>query len=321
MGRHEEKWQPFRQTLNKTFGSFLLPKNDINAYIGVEKQNDWYYNTQNTYWLITMTTVDNELPNGFAITKETDGYAVKFPKALLDQFKPHFKGAKWRSASLTWLIGSRSKTKFLLWAKEMADEAIKLEALDALETQESIEQFIASLQKDKIEVLKDRVQELSRHEALQDEYNDAQYALKELEKTMKSLMDSLEKRRSTKSLLQSSLEKIEALQSQRNELQTEAAKELSEIKVMVHKAIDVQAVRDAYNEIAKRFGKVGSRIRHEFEEAQDKIREQQQVLHSIGLHSEGMQQMYTMNMNRPDRDKLPPFDSIYEIVEYETDDD
>lgn len=259
---------------------------------------------------------ESTLPQGYSIEKTTDGFAVKFPKELLNYFKPQFRGAIWRSSSLTWLIGSRSKKKFETWALEMADKAIEFEVKNDLKTDEDVDKYIAELQVLKIQILTNKIELALGDDELSDQYADAQNKLTVLGKTVKTLEETLKKRLKTKALLTTKLSDVDELESQRIKLSEEAAKELNENKAIIDRAIDIKATNDAFNVLSKYFGTVGSQNRYKFEAAQAILKEQQEVLNSIGLHSEGLEDMYRMNMNRPDRDPLPNFSTIYNVVEY-----
>ena len=263
----------------------------------------------------------NELPLGFSLQSDVDGWAVRFPKTLLDQFKPHFRGAKWRSNLQSWLIGPRSKKKFEVWAKEMADKAIQIEALNDLDTEDSINAFTNSLLIDKVIFLRTQLDHMLGDDEVQRKHDEIQIEIDRVEKTVESLKKSLIQKNETRKLLEGKLQQIQQVESERKQLQNDCTEQDNQIKLIVNKAIDLELLKNAYSKISSLFGKVGSQIRMEFNSAQDQIKEQQQVLHSLGLHSKGMEEMYRMNMNRPDRDHLPSFSSIYNIVEYVEEED
>jgi hypothetical protein len=257
----------------------------------------------------------------FSIVKEANGYAVKFPKILLQQFKDNFRGATWRNESKTWLIGSRSEKKFNLWAKEVESVLIESEKSETIETQEDIDNFLKNMIGDKLKIISDQIEKISNNWMLDDELQSKKDDLKHLENDMNRLKSSLEKRLVSKKLLLEKTNVIEKLNIERNSLKAQLNAELLEIKKLVDKAVDIVFVEEQHSILRKNFGKIGSAISHQFRTAQNKLKEQQDILHSIGLHSVGLSEMISMNMNRPDRDKLPPFDSIYDIKEYQDEED
>lgn len=260
------------------------------------------------------------MPQGFSIESDVDGWAVRFPKILLEPFKAHFRGAKWRSGVQSWLIGPRSKKKFEIWAKEMADEAIQIEALNSLDTEESVEAFIKALMVDKVKVLQSQLDRIFGDDEVKDKYDEIRIEIGRIGKTVETLKESLKTKIETRKLLETKLVEIKKVEAERDGLKADCQLEDKRIKEILDKAIDLSTIQNAYSKMASLFGKVGSQLRREFESAQEIIKEQQQILHALGLHSLGMEEMYQMNMNRPDRDRLPNFSSIYNLVQYSDDD-
>lgn len=223
-----------------------------------------------------------------AIIKTEKGFEVTLPYALKDSFKQAIPSAKWNPAKKCWEIGPRSGKKAEAWAEQA--------------------QSVAELN--------DEVAEIESTE------KEFQAALRELENIKKRLSQKKEQNKS----LDVMLADIESVKAQVEQAKQELAAEATEVaekemavQEVVEKLIDVAEVQSAIAKMAQLQGKFSSKNRKLFEDAQDVINEARSAMKRAGLGSHGLDELWKINWNRPDRDKVADCSSIFDIYQIEND--
>lgn len=224
------------------------------------------------------------------ITKTENGFEVKLPYALKDSFKKAIPSAKWNPAKKCWEIGPRSGKKAEAWAEQA--------------------QSVAQLN--------DEVAEI---EATEQEF---QAALHELENIKKRLAQKKEKNKSLDLMLSEINDLKNQIEKAQNEL-TKEAEEVAEketaIQNVVANLIDIAETKRAIAQMAQLQGKLTSKNRRLFQELQDVINEARTKMRKAGLGSYGLDDLWRINWNRPDRDKVADCRSIFEIYQIKNNDE
>lgn len=220
------------------------------------------------------------------IVKVENGFEVTLPYALKDSFKKAIPSAKWNPEKKCWNIGPRSGKKAEMWA-EQAQPVAELNA------------------------------EVAELESTEQEY---QNALRQLENIKNALLKKKEQNKS----LDVMLADIESVKAQVEQAKQELAAEATEVaekemavQEVVEKLIDVAKVESAISKMAQLQGKFSSKNRKLFEDAQDVINKARSAMKRAGLGSHGLDELWKINWNRPDRDKVADCSSIFDIYQIE----
>ena len=203
--------------------------------------------------------------------KTSNGFAVKFPFELKDNFKSVFKSAKWNPETRAWIVGVRSEAKLKQWIEAVSPaaqdiEEAEAEALTAREVS-ALETQIANIRAD---IARERKAKLI--------YGNVAVALAAAKENLAKATAAL------------ALEKLE---------KTAKAAKANELLGQV---CDLDAIQEARRTLIQNHGKVGSKHREAFNDACSAIKEQQNKLNAIGFQSTGLATLYQCNFNRPDRD-------------------
>lgn len=220
------------------------------------------------------------------IVKVENGFEVTLPYALKDSFKKAIPSAKWNPAKKCWNIGPRSGKKAEAWA-EQAQPVAELNA------------------------------EVAELESTEQEY---QNALHQLENIKNALLKKKEQNKSLDVMLADIKNVKEQVEQAKQELAaeaTEVAEKEMAVQEVVEKLIDVAKVESAIAKMAQLQGKFSSKNRKLFEDAQDVINEARNAMKRAGLGSHGLDELWRINWNRPDRDKVADCSSIFDIYQIE----
>lgn len=216
------------------------------------------------------------------ITKTEKGFTAKIPFSLKDSFKKAIPSAKWNKDEKVWEIGPRSGKKAQAWAEQAQQvENVAEQAEEVQATEQEYQQAIAELARIKAELEKSIEESKSINEILADIAS-----------------------------VKTEIAKTKAKLEQKNE---EIARKNSEIKQVLSDIIDMKAIAEAQSVMARLQGKMTTVNRIEFEKAQDTINEQRHKLAEVGLGSCGLDDLWRINWNRPDRDKISNCRSLLEV--------
>ncbi|MET1256970.1 hypothetical protein [Aliikangiella maris] len=226
----------------------------------------------------------------FKVEKIENGYAAYFPFDLKDSFKSVFKSAKWNRYSKRWEVGPRSKKRLDQWMDEAKELAKDIEVTEALEMTET-ELFNLRSELEKIK------RSLAIEKGIQNKLSESIWVLSEA----KNELDLLSKKLND--------EKVITLQKQ------------AQAKELLEKACRIENILDAQRNMARLIHNVGRVAREQYDEQLEIIKKTKENLASIGLKSKGIDVLYDMNFNRPDRDKPDDvkFHHLIEITEIEDD--
>lgn len=200
-------------------------------------------------------------------TKEKTMY-VAVPFHIKDSFKELFKTAKWDGFSKKWTLNIKHEKNLQLFIQESKDALQTLEHKELLEDEKIATELSISRIKDSLKIY------------------DA-----DLELYKKFLAIVKEKREE--------LEKFKKLETEKKEehskLKAEVTQELSNI-------IDLEEVRTLQDAMCNAFHSVKTFNREKYEDAQERLKEISKTLASVGLRSDGINELAYMNWNRKDRD-------------------
>lgn len=232
------------------------------------------------------------MKTAISITKTQDGFDVKIPFELKDNFKKAFPSAKWNAQDKVWFVGVRSGKRAEAWVQEWAQKA-----------QEVVE----------------TAKELKEVEATEKEY---QEALRELDKLKQELQERIQRHRALDVMLadinELQAQIVETTKALRAEKSAVAEKE-AEVRNVIENLIDEQAIEQAKATMSRLQGKMTSANRRMFEQAQDVINGERANLKRAGLGSHGLDDLWRINWNRPDRDKVANCRNVFDV--YQLDDD
>jgi DNA repair exonuclease SbcCD ATPase subunit len=205
------------------------------------------------------------------IEKNEEGYAVRFPYALLSEFKATFSRAEWKSDGKFWQIGPRMQARAEQWAAKFADIAERIELRDECD--------LASEELHRINA------KLSRLESLID--------------SKKELSDRLEK---TKVLLVKAIDRLSEVEK-RLEDETRNANAVQDmIQGLLSRAVSIPRMRELATIMGRNMVPADRRKKEAFHEAQNEIREARERLKEAGIACSAINQLASANVNRPDRD-------------------
>lgn len=228
------------------------------------------------------------------IIKLENGWAVKFPFDLKDNFRESFKSAKWNRELKQWEVGRNSKTRLEQWANIHNEEADLLIEMKSEQEKHpfskfEIQEMIKESQKNKrdleeeVEILKKKNFNLDRSKSLLDE----------IESSIKLMKEEIKKETE---------EKLRLIEEQKKRMDG---------------IIDIRKIRNA-QELMNKIREMDYKFKEEkvqYWNAQKVIEEQMEKLDQLGLYSLGLEKLASMNFRRPDRD-IPSsvgLDEIYDI--------
>lgn len=221
------------------------------------------------------------------IEKIENGYSVRFPYALKDSFKKALPSAKWNANSKCWTVGIRSLKKVEAWA----------------ETAEEVAEQIAEEKKAKDEL-----------EATEAEFNQAIAELKRIKAEITETQKYIEKTKKVLAEIAEIKEKVTNAKSELKEEREVQADLSNKIDEILNGILDFDAINEAISKMRRmRASAVTSKNRAVFEEAQNAINEQRQKLKKAGLGSRGLDDLWKINWNRPDRDRISDCRDIKDI--------
>lgn len=221
------------------------------------------------------------------IEKNENGFNVHLPYELKDSFKKALPSAKWNATAKCWTVGSRSLKKVEAWA----------------ETAEIVAEQIAHEKEAKDEL-----------EATEAEFSEAIAELKKIGEQTNKAKQYIEK---TKSVLAEIANIKRQIEKAKIELQAERDNqdELSnKIDAVLDGIVDYAMINDAVATMQRmRRASINSKNREIFENAQSVIDKERAKLKKAGLGSHGLDDLYRVNWNRPDRDKIENCREITDI--------
>jgi DNA repair exonuclease SbcCD ATPase subunit len=206
----------------------------------------------------------------------TGGYGVVFPIVLKDNFKAHFKSARWNRDCRRWEVGVRSKAKLDQWIDEVQGSGV-IEAAEAAEAAEMAEDDLRELRR-QIAALKDQAEERTARLA----------KLRETKEGREKLLAEL-------ATAKAELERASA------EVQAEADKvkaREAEIDEILSTVIDMNDMRQAAGEMARAIGS----DRAVFNRAMRRVDAAREDLAKAGYELTALEILSSANYNRPDRD-------------------
>ena len=217
------------------------------------------------------------------IIKLKDGFGVKFPFDLKDNFKSVFKSATWNPERRCWKVGVRSKKRLDQWVAAAQAAAEDIEAAEAAElNQQELDRLLTDLAKmrSRIADVRKRRGDMNAADLLAAAKNDLKKAQADFVAEKKALAQALE-----------------------------------ENKCTVEKYVDIDGIYAAISKMEANHGKIGSNYHTRFNEAQRIIDTERERLAKAGWRSKGLDGFSMLNFNRPDRDKVSDItlSSIYEL--------
>lgn len=214
-----------------------------------------------------------------SVEKTDTGFIVKIPYAIKDDFKDSFKTAKWHADKKAWELGSRVEKRLMTWANEYSELADKtMEYNQQHDEIEFSQQELERLKENTLQKLADIQQQLAKLKLKNAQLQQTKTAIQELELQLKQA--TLE------------LQKENCIHSQQQ----------ADIASVVSGLININAVLKAHQTLCHVYKKVGAQAREQYDDAQTIIKTAIKNLNKAGLRSKGLEKLYEMNFNRPDRD-------------------
>lgn len=210
------------------------------------------------------------------IKKIEGGFAIKFPKPLLEAFKSAFKSARWNPLAVQWEVGPRTGKRLEQWAEEVKEAA---EALAAAEEAEMAAQELLALR-----------EEIARVKLAIDS------AVEEKEK-LASIRAMLDEEKATIALIK--LDKLDREKADES-LKEEKRAVIARLKEMC----DLESVRQACITMSKTHDPSDRVKKARFKEAQQIAVQEREILAKRGWGCEAVTYVATANINRPDRDGM-----------------
>lgn len=223
--------------------------------------------------------------------------AVSFPFALKDDFRSKFPSAKWDASRKEWVVGSRSVKRLDQWIEEINKSEV-LDDLNAMEEQElsakELSETQSALEKIKTDIRKKRGE-------------------------IENLDAAIAKKKEAEKLIVEQKEVLAAVAKQVQVRNDEAETKKAAIKEKLEGIIDFDVINDAISTMKRYHNQVGSPASGQFRDAQEDIKEEIDTLRAAGLESVGLNKLYKINFNRPDRDKvgIVTMDDILTVKKYE----
>lgn len=226
----------------------------------------------------------------YELTKYNE-YKVKVPKELREIFKKTFPAARWNYDSLSWLLSASCESR--------------------------LKQFEAAIEHE-LALANEEAQKLSEDELSEKE-------ARKIELEIVSIREELHKRRESqnvlnnaKELLQTKKADLKAAQAELKAEQEQHLKVLADAEAELKKACDYDAIIAARKTMCSLHKTVGSANRQKFVAAQETINKEHKRLQNAGFFSKGLNDLYYLSYNRPDRDN--PNDikitDIFKLKEY-----
>lgn len=236
------------------------------------------------------------MQSSIKIKKIETGYGIKFPFELKDLFKASFKSAKWNPIDKQWEVGSRSGARLEQWAIEVTELASKTEQYNNQHDE-------AELKQDEIAALKNQ---------LENELVNLNRKLETLNEIKETFTDSLEAIAKLK-------QQVATASAEVKNATEIVIKQKEEIKERINGIINIDTVMKARQQMIFVYKQVGATARGRYDEAQSVIKEAIENLANAKLKSYGLNKLYYMNFNRPDRDNpnSVEIEDIYTIEEIE----
>lgn len=231
---------------------------------------------------------------------------VTVPFVIKDDFKAHFKTAKWLNSCKKWVLKKRKPNIDKLDTFiQTVNESNMLQS--KLEMDEKGEEY--QFQDDELDALKSQYRKLkSDFETKKDHY---EKLVSEIIPEKKELAEKVNE-------LQGHIDKIS---DKLSEAQNEKNKHLSDIKVQLSKIIDFEVVDnfiDEINSLARlqtRQGFLYAKDKHQVKPLFKNIKKYVDALNEAGLRSEHLIALNQINLNRLDRDVPGSKITIDSIVE------
>lgn len=218
------------------------------------------------------------------------GFAIRFPYQLKDNFKSVFKSAKWNPDARRWEVGPRSGKRLQQWV-----------ALAESAAQELAEAEVAELSASELAEVEAAIANIRSATAQQRAKAQTAASAEQLALARDKLAQAKADLESSK---QATLEQI------------------NKSTALLEQVCDVDAIHEVHAILKRCKGRVGVKYREPFNNACTVMSEQQEKLHAIGFHSVGLNTLYYLNFNRPDRDDPYNVDmsDILNIVPWSDDD-
>jgi hypothetical protein len=191
------------------------------------------------------------------------------PFEMKENFKKVFPSAKWNPDGKVWIVGSRSEKRLQQWIQEMTALASSIEDDEAAElTSRKIQEI-----RDEAETWRERI-----HAARSEAGN------------IKNLAE----------LLKAEKAKLAEVKKEFEIAELEKQEEYKKVATLLSGIIDPKKILLLAQELSKNQNFSG---RQYFDEAKKELKEMREKLAAAGLKSEGLNELISININRPDRDK------------------
>lgn len=207
------------------------------------------------------------------IKKIEGGFAIKFPKPLLEAFKLVFKSARWNPLAVQWEVGPRTGKRLEQWAKEVKEAA---EALAAAEEAEMAAQELLALR-----------EEIAR-----------------VKMAINSLVEEKEKLATIRAMLDEEKATIALINSEKEKADESLKEEKRAVIARLKEMCDLEAVRQACIAMSKTHDPSDRVKKARFKEAQQIAVREREILAKAGWGCEAVTYVATANINRPDRDGM-----------------
>jgi chromosome segregation ATPase len=211
----------------------------------------------------------------------TEPLLIKVHYELKDEFKKLFRTAKWNNNEKKWEVKDckQNINKLAKWSEMTAETEAQLDEKKQFE-------------KD-IDECKDELFELEM--ALEGIKKEAEHN-KKLQEKLLEINAEIENIKKEKS------DVIALLEASRKQNKEEALK----IEESLKSIIDIEKIERCHQIMISKKDSIYSTDKEKYREAQSEIGEEIEKLAKIGLQSAGLNELYNMNVNRPD--KYKPYD-------------
>lgn len=229
-------------------------------------------------------------------------FTIQFPYELKDEFRSAFKSAKWNPRGKHWVVGPRSGKRLAQWIDVVAEDYEKYAKEKA--EQEALEAE-ADLQEEHIKALQLRLHQLNQSLAKKE-------FLEGKAKTNKEIIDALNS-------------KIEAVGVRQDEVDTEIENTRNENRMILSTAVNLAEVESLTESIVSVLGTVseGQLIskynKSKLDDLQFDLKRYIDELEEMGIEIKYLNECYSANGNRPDRDlqgilKMRENEAIYDLI-------
>lgn len=234
----------------------------------------------------------------FEYNKTDEGFSVKFPYDLKDEFRSAFKTSKWDPKNKVWKVGPRSLKKLKHFEKITEDFLSQIDLQDELDLKDKEVSEILMKLEIKNETLKQNIKSLE---------DSIEIRTKQLE-NLKSLNEDIE-----------NSEEYRDLVKKNQNIENAYLAEKEKTKNLLNSLIDMDLIIEYKRKMSSNMCANDTRKKAIFRETVLLVDREKEKLEELGYTSEGINFLSYSNVNRPDRDhpKFCTEEMIYNITKLE----